>query len=80
MSRTLEQSEAFRKEDGVYCLGYRGSIKKEPLEEKATVNPAPIPANLLVNDSYKIPNRRIFGSSSPVASSHRQPPGVINKS
>jgi hypothetical protein len=52
---------------------------EEPLEEEAADDPAPIPANPLVNGSHNVgeaPTRHIFGSPSPVASDHRQASGT----
>jgi hypothetical protein len=54
-----------------------------PLEEVAADDPAPVPANPLMNGSHvagKAPTRRIFGSLSPVASNHRQTSGIISTS
>lgn len=54
-----------------------------PLEEEAADDPAPVPANPLVNGSHnagEAPSRRIFGSPSPVASNHRQTSGIMNTS
>jgi hypothetical protein len=55
---------------------------EEPLEEEAADDPAPVPANPLVNGSHEagVPPRRIFGSPSPVESNHRQVSGALNSS
>ncbi|KAH8587523.1 hypothetical protein B0O99DRAFT_694404 [Bisporella sp. PMI_857] len=53
---------------------------EEPLEEEAADDPAPVPANPLVNGSHEAPSRRIFGSPSPVASNHRQTSDIMNTS
>jgi hypothetical protein len=56
---------------------------EEPLEEEVADGPAPVLANPHVNSSYKpgeAPAIRIFGSSSPVQSNHRQVSGASNSS
>lgn len=56
---------------------------EEALEEEATDDPAPVPANPLVNGSHETgeaPAKRIFGSPSPVQSNHRQASGALNTS
>ncbi|KAF4632618.1 hypothetical protein G7Y89_g5509 [Cudoniella acicularis] len=56
---------------------------EEPLEEEAADDPAPIPANPLVNGSHEAGEalpRRIFGSPSPIASNHHQTSGIMSTS
>jgi hypothetical protein len=82
MSRTPGPSEEFGTEDGVYCLGCRGSMKKEPLEEDAADNPAPVQANSLVNGRHnarELPDVYLFGPP-PIESNRRQASSDLNSS
>ena len=54
---------------------------EEPLKKEVADSPARIPANPLVNGGYEAgeaPAIRIFGSSSPIQSNHRQESGALN--
>ena len=57
---------------------------EEPLEEETADGPVPVPADPQVGngsrDSREAPTRRLFGSTSPVTSNHRQPSGIMNTS
>lgn len=54
-----------------------------PLEEEVADDPAPVPANPLLNGTHgaeEAPIRHIFGSLSPVSSNYRQTSGIMNTS